>query len=167
MLHKRICVVRSKHDHFRILRSFFVLFRLISFFVFYTQVCEIIESPLFLKLNPMTKHSDVSTVIYDQGHSVGSPSRISRTHELLSLVDLHKPRPHLISLFCFPEATCQRLRVSYWYHQWRGKLPPMLETDKGLLWDYCACCGTWQIKPSTGFWLLNIIVICIVYCTSL
>ena len=26
------------------------------------QVCEIIESPLFLKLNPMTKHTDVSTV---------------------------------------------------------------------------------------------------------
>ncbi|MGH0173473.1 UNVERIFIED_CONTAM: hypothetical protein FKN15_065650 [Acipenser sinensis] len=25
------------------------------------QVCEIIESPLFLKLNPMTKHTDVST----------------------------------------------------------------------------------------------------------
>lgn len=24
------------------------------------QVCEIIESPLFLKLNPMTKHTDVS-----------------------------------------------------------------------------------------------------------
>lgn len=26
------------------------------------QVCEIIESPLFLKLNPMTKHTDVSPV---------------------------------------------------------------------------------------------------------
>ena len=25
------------------------------------QVCEIIESPLFLKLNPMTKHTDVSS----------------------------------------------------------------------------------------------------------
>lgn len=29
-------------------------------FLFLNQVCEIIESPLFLKLNPMTKHTDVS-----------------------------------------------------------------------------------------------------------
>lgn len=27
----------------------------------FCQVCEIIESPLFLKLNPMTKHTDVSS----------------------------------------------------------------------------------------------------------
>lgn len=30
--------------------------------IFLFQVCEIIESPLFLKLNPMTKHTDVSTL---------------------------------------------------------------------------------------------------------
>lgn len=30
---------------------------------FSPQVCEIIESPLFLKLNPMTKHTDVSTCL--------------------------------------------------------------------------------------------------------
>lgn len=30
------------------------------------QVCEIIESPLFLKLNPMTKHTDVSCFLVRQ-----------------------------------------------------------------------------------------------------
>lgn len=30
-------------------------------FLILCQVCEIIESPLFLKLNPMTKHTDVSS----------------------------------------------------------------------------------------------------------
>ncbi|XP_063044958.1 COP9 signalosome complex subunit 6-like isoform X2 [Engraulis encrasicolus] len=29
------------------------------------QVCEIIESPLFLKLNPMTKHSDLPVSVYE------------------------------------------------------------------------------------------------------
>lgn len=31
------------------------------YFPLLCQVCEIIESPLFLKLNPMTKHTDVSS----------------------------------------------------------------------------------------------------------
>ncbi|KAG8534469.1 hypothetical protein GDO81_019437, partial [Engystomops pustulosus] len=29
------------------------------------QVCEIIESPLFLKLNPMTKHTDLPVSVYE------------------------------------------------------------------------------------------------------
>lgn len=29
------------------------------------QVCEIIESPLFLKLNPMTKHTDLPVSIFE------------------------------------------------------------------------------------------------------
>lgn len=33
---------------------------LLAFLLSSLQVCEIIESPLFLKLNPMTKHTDVS-----------------------------------------------------------------------------------------------------------
>ncbi|XP_074927420.1 COP9 signalosome complex subunit 6 [Chelonoidis abingdonii] len=29
------------------------------------QVCEIIESPLFLKLNPMTKHTDLPVSVFE------------------------------------------------------------------------------------------------------
>lgn len=39
-----------------------------------TQVCEIIESPLFLKLNPMTKHTDVST--YSSVLPIGTLQRL-------------------------------------------------------------------------------------------
>ncbi|KAK2510326.1 hypothetical protein Q9233_017854 [Columba guinea] len=36
-----------------------------SFEEIYHKVCEIIESPLFLKLNPMTKHTDLPVSVFE------------------------------------------------------------------------------------------------------
>lgn len=54
---------------------------------FSIQVCEIIESPLFLKLNPMTKHTDVSTFssVLPIGTLQRLPLRVKPDGELCAL----------------------------------------------------------------------------------
>lgn len=53
-----------------------------------SQVCEIIESPLFLKLNPMTKHTDVSPAAFSVQAGENAVVGRSRFNQCLFLPQL-------------------------------------------------------------------------------
>ncbi|KAF4015905.1 hypothetical protein G4228_007207 [Cervus hanglu yarkandensis] len=73
------------------------------------QVCEIIESPLFLKLNPMTKHTDLPVSVFESVIDIIN----GEVGNAQSFSPCRPPMGFLLLTLCAPQATMLFAELTY------------------------------------------------------